>query len=96
MSEDKVIAKEMQRVLCPLCKMLVDESEAYTAYRRSSDYQQKKYPEWAYASNLPDHIINFHRLPPKLAGFFVTGLAVSEFLKEHPQFEVKIIGAERS
>jgi hypothetical protein len=92
MSEVKVVDKEKQKVLCPLCKMLIDESEAYTAYRRSSDYQQKKYPEWAYTSNLLDHIINFHRLPPKLAGFFVAGLAVGEFLKEHPQFEVKISG----
>jgi DNA-directed RNA polymerase subunit F len=62
---------EKEKVLCPICKMLVDEV-----------YKLEEYPEWAYASaNLLDHLTNFHRLPPSLASAFAMVAVLRELRK---------------
>ena len=68
--------------LCPLCKRLVDSSEAYKEYRKSKEYKKGIYPKWSYTDNLPDHLVNFHRLPKDIGLWFVAGVTLGELMTE--------------
>lgn len=57
----------MEKVLCPICKLLVDTSKKYEEYRKTSAYKAGAYPDWCYADNLPEHMLNFHKLPEIMA-----------------------------
>ena len=85
MSKDKTLR------LCPLCKLLVDEGEAYEAYRRTEYYKRGEYPNWAYYTNVMEHLINFHRLPPAVAKAYIVGYALGNFLEKHSELEAGTI-----
>ena len=74
--------------LCRICKVCVDEDDVWKKYRKTPAYKEGKYPGWAYAENILDHLLNFHRLPKSLAGLLLTGMSVGLWLRERPEFEV--------
>lgn len=87
---------EESQMICPLCKMAVDERDEEIKKDHPKTRIPEIYPVWVYVqkgvdkeNNLPDHLINFHRLPTMIAGMFATGLAIGSFLKERPEFEVE-------
>jgi len=68
---------------CPLCKMLDEEISEMVGKERHTATLKK-------GEKLLDHLVNFHRLPNRIAGAFATGLALGDFLKDHPDFKVGI------